>query len=153
MLEVLASSLAACRARRASLSLVLLHLDGFAELVFQAGVTPANRIVQLIRAGCRQLAEGAICQQVRDERFAIVLPECDRTQALRDCDELLPVLRGILADQAGNSGGMLRLCLGVASVTLPTATFPPQELIRGATRCLNAALSSNGDCVKSIETY
>ncbi|MBI1900897.1 MAG: HDOD domain-containing protein [Planctomycetia bacterium] len=159
LLEAVSSAVARCRARRMAASLLLVELDGYGELVFQAGLPKAEELLRQFESALFEAAqieadpEPIESLRTRDSRFAVVVPFCERGTIVRLANKLLVKLRRVLDTQAGAARGRLRVCLGAATVPAPSATFPPQDLMRGAARCLGAALSAHGDGLKSIEIY
>jgi GGDEF domain-containing protein len=140
-----------CRHQRGPLSLMLVELDGYGDLAFGVGTSEAGDVLQELEAACAALEHDVVqCVQVRETRFAVLLPLCDRREAVRLGNELLAAQRARLS---GNAAAAARLIAGVATVSLPPRNFPPQDLITAATRCLTAAQLYGGDCLKSIEIY
>ena len=97
--------------------------------------------------------EGAVVVQSRDVQFAVILPDCDRRQAVDVSNDLLARLRQASSSQQGPASALISVNVGVASVALPPKNFPSEELIRAAERCLNGARLAGGNAVKSIEIY
>ena len=92
---------------------------------------------------------GALTTAVGATRTAIVLPRCDRRQALDWFDELRRRFREAVAAD----GSATKLSVGIVAVGLPPRDLPVDEIIAAAERCLYAAQSSAGDAAKSIELY
>jgi PleD family two-component response regulator len=110
--------------------------------------------VETLGTECRSLDHpGAAVVQSREVQFAIILPACDRRQAVDLSNELIARLRRVSANAAPADAAVVTISTGVASVALPPKNFPAADLIRAAERCLNGARLSGGNAVKSIEIY
>jgi GGDEF domain-containing protein len=92
----------------------------------------------------------AQCIDLADGRWMLLLIDCDRRQAVDYGQQLLRAIR--LSTQP-KTDARLSISVGAASVAMPSANFPPKDLLTAAERCLQAALTSGGDVLKSIEIY
>ena len=151
----LAASVATCRQARRPLSLLLVEIDQYENLLLTCGPQATKGLVDAIEQECRRIDHrGTAVVQTRDLQLAVILPDCDRRQALDISNELLARIRRLnSAAVPGNASRMVALSVGVASIALPPRNFPATELIRGARRCLSGAQVSGGNAVKSIEIY
>jgi HD-like signal output (HDOD) protein/GGDEF domain-containing protein len=149
------AAVATCRQARRSLSLLVVEINHFDDLLISAGPAAAQELVEQVGAECRRIDhEGAIVVQSRDVQFAVILPDCDRRQAVDVSNDLLARLRRAAPSSAhGPASALMSINVGVASVALPPKNFPAEELIRAAERCLNGARLAGGNAVKSIEIY
>jgi PleD family two-component response regulator len=86
-------------------------------------------------------------------QFAVILPDCDRRQAVDASNELVAGVRDAASLSVASCAAVATVSIGVASVALPPKNFPAAELIRAAERCLGGARLSGGNAVKSIEIY
>jgi len=92
----------------------------------------------------------AQCVELTDGRWMVVLIDCDRRQAVEQGHQLL---RAVRRSTQPKTDVRLSLSVGAASVAVPSPNFPPRDLLTSAERCLQAALASGGDVLKSIEIY
>jgi HD-like signal output (HDOD) protein/GGDEF domain-containing protein len=149
-----AAAVAACRQARRSLSLLVVEIDQYEDLLLTRGPAEAEHLVEALGAECRSLDHpGAAVVQSREVQFAVILPACDRRQAVDVSNELVMGVRRMTASPLVSEAAILSVSIGVASLALPPKNFPAAELIRAAERCLNGAKLSGGNAVKSIEIY
>lgn len=143
----LSAAVAACRTARRPLSLLLGAVAPADDLGEDEGLMPLGWVVRFERFCGERPVPAAQWLQLDAARFAVVLPGCDRQQAVGLGHELIRQLRqaDLTADAAWTVG------VGVASVAeLPGATAA-QRLVEAAERCLHAARSAGASAVKSIE--
>ncbi len=154
LLGVLKTIVSSCRQSRCALSLLVVGIDRFDDVVLTRGPEGAQRMVGLIGTICRGigLAE-VICRQTHDDRFVVILPGQDRHAGVEMASQLLRELRRIGAPSPSEVKPTMTVSIGVAAVALPPKNFQPQDLLAGAERCLNAAQFSGGNALKSIEIY
>jgi HD-like signal output (HDOD) protein/GGDEF domain-containing protein len=150
----LSTVVASCRQARCALSLLLVGVDRFDELVLARGVSGAERVVSFLEASCRATgAAGAVCRRVRDDQFALLLPGGDRQAAVATGNQLLDAMRRFGAPSPGQVRPSVTVSIGIAAVTAPPKNFLPADLIESAERCLHASRHSGGNALKSIEIY
>ena len=138
-----------CRQTRQELSLLLIEIDSYEDLVFMHGEQGVDRLRQDLLDACRTAEpEGRPPLELGHARLALVLPACDRPAAADVGHELLRQAR----DQVGG-GTLLTLSIGASTVAVPARNFDPIEIVGSAERCLRAAQLSGGNCFKSIEAY
>ena len=84
-------------------------------------------------------------------RLAILLEGYDRQQGVELARQLR---RGLNYWSLSNTGhSTLTLSIGLATVSLPSKSFRPGDLLEAAARCLQGVLCSNGESDKSIDIY
>ena len=143
---------ASCRQARCDLSLLLIGIDRFEELVLSRGVAGAERIAGFLGESCRAAAApGAVCRRVRDDQFALLLPDCERQAAVAIGNQLLGELRRFGAPPTGQLRPSVAVSVGIAAITVPPKNFVPTDLVESAERCLHASRLSGGNALKSIE--
>jgi GGDEF domain-containing protein len=150
----LAVAVAACRQSRCALSLLLAELDRAEELAAARSPAEFAAIEGCVERACRELDHPfKICVPHGRHGFAIVLPNCERRQAVELGNALIDEFRRTSpgGDLPGRNG--VSLSVGAAAVALPPRNFPPQHLFDGASRCLYGSHASGGGVVKSIEIY
>jgi hypothetical protein len=141
-----------CRRARQSLSLLLLELHGTARGACGWEPRDPAQLCELLRTVCRRIDHrGARCVQLDVSRLAIVLPDCDRREAVEHAHAATAAFRRLLVHSQIDT--TLAVAGGVASVVLPPPNFQPDDLLVSAARCLHAARDTGTDCVKSIEVY
>lgn len=154
LLNHLAMLVYACRQSRWALSLALVEIDHFPELVIKHGPRQANRMARLVHDACRRLDVRQVgCLSLRHDSFGVTLPNCDRHQAAKICDALVQEVRHLAPLEIAESGVPLTVSVGLASVEILPKNFAPKELVDSATRCLSAARLSGGNTLKSIGIY
>jgi len=140
-----------CRSRRKALSVLLLEVgDKSGE-----DVSSQQYLAQVLDAACRAVdVDEVIVELCAPCCRAIVLPQCERQEAVRHAYVILSSIEKAL-ERLRASGASLEgvVSAGVASVGLPPKNFPPLSLIETAERCLAAAQSGGANVVKSLEIY
>ncbi len=84
------------------------------------------------------------CVPLSGASIGLVLPDCDRSQAVRLGNQVAENIR---------AGAPFTVGIGAATVSLPPKNFSPESLLEGAERCLYGSHASGGNLVKSIEIY
>jgi HD-like signal output (HDOD) protein/GGDEF domain-containing protein len=150
----LAAAVAACRQSRASLSLALVELDGFARLEREFGALRAETVIEAVAARVSHFdAPAKMVFRVRKTRFALVLPGWERQQASEFHHQCMASLVDVLVESPDGQLGPASVSIGLASVAQPAKNFEPRSLLESATRCLAAAQRSGGGTMKSIGIY
>lgn len=150
-LERLALQAGTCRSQRQPLSVVILAIgDETPQVSDNEGI-----ISQWLDESCvAELPANALIEHTALWRRAIILPSCDRQEAVRVANSLIRHVEGSLKRSAA-AGCPVQgvISAGVASVTLPSKSFHPMDLLQTADRCLAAALASETSVAKSLEIY
>jgi len=137
-----------CRQMRQELSLLIVEVDNFDEIVFSRGLMGVEPIRQHFFDACRLAVAEQPPLELADCRFALVLAGYDRP---RSADAAHLLLREVRDDIVGAAAATLSI--GASTVAVPAKNFDPVEIVRSAERCLRAAQLSGGNCFKSIEAY
>jgi GGDEF domain-containing protein len=133
--------------------LLLVELDGYANLAFLAGVSNAQQRLRQVEDACQNLDPAAACTEIGGGRFAVLLPGCGRRTAVELASQLQRTLRQRKAMPDGSEARRIALSIGVATIGLPTKNFQPLRLLESAGRCLAGVQLSGGDGLKSIEIF
>ena len=142
----------ACRQSRCPLSLLLVELDDTDGLLTMLGVEGFDALRRRLETDCRGLDHPrAISAAYGEAGFAIILPNCERRQAVEWGDQLQREIRRFAGCRNAGVQQPIALSVGVATVALPPKNFLPQDLLAGADRCLYGSRVSGGGVVKSIE--
>ena len=132
----------------------LVEIDHFPQLVLKYGPQQAARFARLVHDACSNIeAAKPSCVPIRQYCSAVALPECDRHQAAKICNQLLQDVRELAAADGAHPAASITVSIGLASVDLPPKNFSPSTLLESATRCLSAAQLSGGNTLKSIGVY
>lgn len=154
LLGRLQAAVVACRQTRRPVSVLLLEIDRHVDLAFHLGLERAEFVVEQVRQMAAEVDHpGAQCQQLRDARFAVVLADCERREAVQLGNQLLAKVRRLTLEDPSSSQPPVTVSVGVSSVALPPKNFFAERLAESAARCLYAAQSSGGNALKSIEIY
>ncbi len=148
----LTAAVAAARQSRCSLSLLCIEVDHQDELLVHLGRSAMLQWLERVQRYCESIDHDppAQCVELTDGRWMVVLIDCDRRQAVEQGHQLL---RAVRRSTQPKTDVRLSLSVGAASVAVPSPNFPPRDLLTSAERCLQAALASGGDVLKSIEIY
>lgn len=150
----LAAAVAACRASREPLSLLVVAIDRLGELAFALGPQNLPKAAELTAAVCRKVDHPAVeCVAAGDGVWAVLLVDCDRNQAVALASQIAATIQRLAQSRGDEAWSNLSASIGVATVALPPRNFPAGTLVEKASRCLYAAQASGGNCVKSIEIY
>jgi PleD family two-component response regulator len=90
------------------------------------------------------------CQLMTDSRCAVVLPDCDRRQAVSLARTLLDAVPMWVLERS-DANARIACSAGVATLTTPSRSSRPDDLTDAADRCLFAAQRAGGSVVKSID--
>ncbi|HEY2149086.1 MAG TPA: HDOD domain-containing protein [Pirellulales bacterium] len=143
-----------CRQARSGLSLLLVSIDHFDEVVVARGIDGAERMVKFLGEACQTAApQGSTCHRTCDNQFALLLAGCDRQDAVEIGQHLLAAMRRFVVPRPGEVRPSVTVSLGIAAVGMPTRSFVPSDLVESAERCLHAARLAGGNALKSIEIY
>jgi HD-like signal output (HDOD) protein/GGDEF domain-containing protein len=150
-LGVLTTIVSSCRQSRCALCLLLVEVDRFEDLLLTRGLAASQRMVGLIGTICQGLGlHDAVCRQVSDSQFALILPGYDRWGGAEAANQLLRELRQIAAPS--EAAPTMTVSIGLAAAALAPKNFRAQDLVDSAERCLHAAQRCGGNALKSIET-
>lgn len=154
LIEHLAAAGRACRDARCPLSLLMLQLEPPAEESFGPGTAGYDLLLRELERGCRQLDhDGAVCRPSTSGGFALILPDCERRQAVEYGNQLSREWRKWVRETPWSGRAPEgSVSTGAATIGLPPRNFSPADMIDAAARCVYASRSSGG-VVKSIEIY
>src|SRR5690606_14271471 len=123
-----------CRQARCSLALVLFEVDHFRNVELAYGAAEARNFVRRLHlAAARVDHPGAICIQVGEARFALVITGCERRAAVQVGQQLIHAMPTLVSLEKSLPDPPT-LSVGVASVTMVSKNFPPTDLLQAATR-------------------
>ncbi len=152
LIRRLTLEVAACRQARHPLSLILIEVNQFQELCVKCGSAEALRLVQLVTLVCGQVEHPQMLRlQVSTHRTALVLPNCDRSDAVEIAHSILNGVKRLSQRHAEVARVSLSVSIGVATAPMPAKNFAAQTLADSASRCLHAAQAPSGNAVKSID--
>ena len=146
-------TLATCREARQALSLVLVEINQFSSLAATLGPIEAQRRIDELGQLCGACdIPGASLVEARQACFALILPGCDRREAVAVADDILQRQRDE-SRPVGKTGRRLGVSVGAATVPQPSKNFRVDDLIDSAGRCLSTAQLCGGNTLKSIGVY
>lgn len=149
----LLAAVAACRQARCALSLLLVELVDADAWAASVGADGFRRIRHLLETTCLRLDHaGMACLPHGEAGFALVLPDCERREAVEQGTTLIDQMRGVFGNSPSRRS-QAAIAVGAATVSLPPRNFPAQELFDAANRCLSGSRMCGGAVVKSIEIY
>ncbi len=146
-------TLATCREARQALSVVLVEIDRFSPLATALGPIEAQRRIDELGQLCGEcdIADASLVE-ARQACFALILPGCDRREAVAVADDILQRQRDE-SRPVGKTGRRLAVSVGAATVPQPSKNFRVDDLIDSASRCLSTAQLCGGNTLKSIGVY
>jgi len=148
----LRSGIVTARQARQPLSLLLVEIDHYGDLVFQYGLDGAKHLMDRVAKVCAEVDHPEVTSlQVREARFAMVLVDCDRREAARLGREIVRAVQRLAGTAKCDDPPDMTVSVGAVTVSLPPKNFQPQGLVDAADRCLYGARTAGGDSVKSIE--
>jgi len=144
----------ACRQTRSPLSLMLVELKYAAAPAAKRIASELGDLQRLVARLCDGVEHPLkLCLPCGPQGYALVLPRCERHEAVASGNQLLSQFRHLTSQANGSNRLAMHLGIGIATVALPPKNFLPQNLLAGASRCLYASHASGGGVVKSIEIY
>jgi len=149
--EKLTLAVGNCRCKRVPLSVMLVEIHGG-----QLDEAHQQQLAaQMFETACRVVdVVGKQTEVLSTRRWALILPGCERQQAVRYAHELLHrMARTLQRFDVREDLPQPIMSAGVASVALPPKNFPPLDLQAAAERCLAAAQSNEASIVKSLEIF
>ena len=150
LLGRLTGAVSTCRQARCALSLLLIEIDDFEDLVVTRGLGGVAELVGILERFVKT-SPGGVLLQTTDARFAAVLEDCDRQQAVEFAKALVQHVRHGSRLRVETGVAAMSISAGVATVTLPPRNLPVRKLVEAASRCLYASGALGGDGVKSID--
>ncbi len=148
----LSSVLQGCRQSRSPVTLVLLAIDHLSDAQFVCGVQSSQRFLERFRPHLAETTGGlGPCLQLNSGHYALLWGDCTRSDALATLRAVQQSLPAWQEECMPSDTVHLSLSAGVATLSIPSRNFPPQELITAAERCLDAAQLGGGNAIKSIE--
>jgi GGDEF domain-containing protein len=154
LLGRLAAMVTCCRTQRRELSLMLVAVDNYDELVRHAGRATAQRFAARLEAAllAGDFAD-AVMLPMTAAQSALLIPGCDRAAAVAFGRHLIAAADTDSTGQAVDGDPAAKLSIGSATVAVPSRNFSARALIDSAQRCLHAAQASRNNSMKSIEVY
>ncbi len=120
----ISAAITTCRARQQELSLVLLEIDDYAQLLVGEGLTRTSQVVAAVPQGISLLCDMPCeCLLIGDARYAILLPDCDRRQAVAVARTLVDHVPDWLLDQGDTRLRRLRQRCGCCHTGRTDAPF------------------------------
>jgi HD-like signal output (HDOD) protein len=139
-----------CRQMRCSVSLALVSIDRFGDLLLRLGPDQATDLVHGLRFELADwTGQRSPATTVGEACFALVWEDCSRSEALQLARQVLSNAKEWRYNQPG-SPSELTLSAGLATLEVPPRNYDPAQLISAAQRCLSGAQLSGGDTLKSI---
>jgi diguanylate cyclase len=137
--DVLAKTLAAARARREPLSLMLMDIDHFKKFNDSYGHLTGDQVLRLVAIAVKQNVKGQdISARYGGEEFAVVLPDTTLRSAITVADQIRRAVmnKELMKRSTGEHLGRVTMSIGVAALAQGDN---PQSLIERADVCLYAA--------------
>jgi HD-like signal output (HDOD) protein len=139
-----------CRSRREPMSV----------LVFEVFVGARNMgaceeaITRVLESTCRELLPpNTVVESFGVGKRALAFPALDRHEAVSLTHELIRAIEQSCEQSGDEQEKQLVVSAGISSVSLPSKSFLPGDILDTAERCLAAARSSERSMVKSLEVY
>jgi HD-like signal output (HDOD) protein len=144
------SAVQRCRQARCSISLALLAIDDYSNVLLQLGPSQATELTQWLRIALADwTGQRAPAMLVGESCFALVWEDCPRSDAVQFVRHALATAKEWWVERPG-SRFELTISAGLATLEYPPRNFPPNQLIDAGERCLAGAQLSGGDSLKSI---
>jgi len=152
LLGRLEAAIGQCRHERTELSLLLIELQPYADLLALVGDEAEAKIEHFLRHVCETMEDDEFFLAAATEGcFGLILPERDRQAASHLAGQLARNLPS-LSEVVLRLPWPISLCIGVATVAAISKNFAAGPLIEAAQRCLSGAKSCGGG-YKTIEIY
>jgi HD-like signal output (HDOD) protein/GGDEF domain-containing protein len=153
LLGRLSQAISTCRRTHQEVSLALLEVDDFDDLLLRLGPERVGDIMRSMETAIYANSDHECdCLLATDSRYAVILPQCDRQQTVATAKRFLQEIpRWVTAHTRGAVD--LQCSVGIATLATPSSNFLPQNLVDAAERCLFATQASGGRIVKSIDLW
>jgi HD-like signal output (HDOD) protein/GGDEF domain-containing protein len=151
----LRATLTTCRQSHSPVSLMLVEIDRFDMLVDKCGLIKAEKLNQVLALHCNSVDHPqAQSIHLTTSLYAVILPDCDRSTAVKCANELLEKTVATSHGKAFEQLGItMTASIGVATITNIPRNDTVEAIYTGAERCLSGAQLSGGKSVKSIEVF
>lgn len=145
-------ALAHCRQKQACLTLMLVDIANFHEILMRHGIDQVDRSMQDLRQlAVHSIDPGDVQLQISDSRMAIIMEDCDRSQSHIVGRTLMQLVRAWSQQRVSHGQSPMVVNVGVACLNGIPKSFEADELIAKAERCLETAALSGGDTMKTID--
>ncbi len=146
------AAIAECRNTRCPVSLLMVGIDNYAELIAQHGTHVAAVVRSALARGCQRVVVGeGQCLRIGDSIYARIVKNSDRPHTVGMGRDLLQHMVEFLSTVVGSERRPTTISAGAATLNLPPKNFREEELIDAATRCLWASQAAGGGVLKSID--
>jgi hypothetical protein len=146
-----AAAIQRSRQFRRPLTLALVEIDAFADLLVQVGPCGArDALLNLCDALCHSSDRRVEPLMVSDSRLAMLWEDCSRNEGVQRAREILAKLP-LWSRQRFGLRRDLAVSIGLAALEFAPKNYPAGKLIDAASGCLSSAQLSGGNTVKSIE--
>jgi HD-like signal output (HDOD) protein len=150
LLGMVSAAAQRCRQVRCSISLAVLAIDRYSDLLLQVGPAQATDLVHWLRISLTDwTGHRALATLAGESTCALVWEDCPRSDATELVRRALETAKAARKQPLGTRVEFT-LSAGLATVEVLPRNFQPQQLIDAAQRCLSAAQLSGGDTLKSI---
>ena len=145
-----AAAVQRCRQSHRPVSLALLEIDRFSDVLLELGPAGMADVAHWLRVALADwTGQRAGATLVSDSCLAIVWEDCPRNEAVQMARQVLAAVKPWSGVEFVLRTDLTLSC-GLATIDFPPKNFAPQELLDAAQRCLGGAQLSGGDTVKSI---
>jgi HD-like signal output (HDOD) protein/GGDEF domain-containing protein len=141
-----------CRLARGPLSLALVAVDQYSDLLLHLGPAGFDDLLHWLKidlAGWSAQRGGVL--QTGEATFALLWENCPRSDAVETVRQVLQQVKTWRMPGPIVQDLEISLSAGVATLALPPKNFPAHQLVDAARRCLSGVQLSGGNAVKSIE--
>lgn len=150
LLSRIAAAVQRCRQSRQPVSLALLEIDRFGDILLELGPAGMADVSHWLRVALADwTGQRAGATLVSDSCLAIVWEDCQRSEAVQMARQILAAVKPWSSAEFVLRSDLTLSC-GLATIELAPKNFSPQSLLDAAQRCLGGAQLSGGDTVKSI---
>jgi GGDEF domain-containing protein len=150
LLSRIAAAVQRCRQSRRPVSLALLEIDRFSDILLELGPAGMAEVSHWLRVALADwTGQRAGATLVSDSCLAIVWEDCQRSEAVHMARQILATVKPWSSAEFVLRSDLTLSC-GLATIELAPKNFSPQALLDAAQRCLSGAQLSGGDTVKSI---
>jgi hypothetical protein len=153
LLRKLTADAVRCREKRQELSLIMLAPSSFDPHGDPNGELASHRTRRALASACARFGDDRVTLLSMSKlRSAAIVSDCDRRTALAIARHAMSELGNLESGvQADTETLASTLGVGVATASAIARNFNPAQMIERAMRCMNAAISSGINSVKSIE--
>ncbi|WP_051516709.1 sensor domain-containing diguanylate cyclase [Herbaspirillum sp. RV1423] len=151
--EEMNRALRRCARDRRSLALIMFDVDFFKRYNDTYGHLAGDECLRQLSAVIKraQKRPGDLAARYGGEELVVMLPECDRADAVRIAEEVLAAVCDLRLPHTGNPNGIVTISAGVADIAVVGEGDSAELLIGKADKALYQAKAAGRNCARHYD--